>query len=160
LRPETAVLVGTTPIALSVPAHYQASIFPAFGAFVATLGFDLVTRVHPRRARALLVLLSSALAVVRLAGLVPLSGHAAFAAAFLAYELLAPRPMRTPLGIPLASASLALTSWYKLWLWGDARWFLASIAAGAAVGGACGLFDGTRGRVAENGSGRRRRDAQ
>jgi hypothetical protein len=136
-RPAMPVLAGMQPLALTVPAHYQAAVFPAFGAFIATVAFDAADRGSPLRERLVLALVTSALALLRLLAIVPLSGHAFFCAALFAHDLCAPRTVRTPFGLTLAGASLGVTAWYKLFAWADGWWLLASTAAGAAVGAIC-----------------------
>lgn len=133
-RPAAPVLIGTRPIPLSVPPDYQVSVFPAFGAWAATLALDAARGGPAWRARALLLVATSALAVLRLLALIPVSGHALFAGAVLGHELCAPRAQRTPLALSLAAVCLAWTAWYKLVVWGDPGWFAASTLGGAALG--------------------------
>ena len=136
------VLVGTEALDQLVPAHYQASVFPAFGAMAALLAADLLRGVHRASwlARVALLGCTSALSVVRLAGVLPLSGHMLFLAALLAHEVATRGRSGHVLLWVCALPSLALTTWYKLFVWHDATWFFVSLAVGAALGAACRLL--------------------
>ncbi|MBI5534975.1 MAG: hypothetical protein HY898_19765 [Deltaproteobacteria bacterium] len=137
--PATRVLVGTRAIDAVVPVHYQVTVFPAFGAYCAALAMDVARRERARViGRALLVAAVVALAVVRLAGQVGLSGHAVCCAAVAVESLASRQRSEWVLVVLLAMAGLAVTGWYKLWIWGDPVWFVVSVATGAAIGLACG----------------------
>ena len=90
--PPMSVRVGRAAIDAAVPLGYQLSVFPAFGAFVGALALDVVrgddrrTLLPARGARRL----TGMLAVARIAGALPLSGHALFLFAVLGYELAPP----------------------------------------------------------------------
>jgi hypothetical protein len=122
-----------------VPAHYQASAFPAFAALVAALAFDVVERSERASWAARLGLLAttSSVAIARLVGAVPLSGHAVLFAAVLAYALLPPRAPGARIAAVAAAPGLVITGYYKLFVWDDPAWFAASLATGAAIGFAC-----------------------
>jgi hypothetical protein len=134
------VRVGTESIAKTAPVVYQVSAFPAFCTFVALFAVD-VLRKRDRRtwaARAALLAATSALALVRLHGDVPVSGHALFLFAALAYELIVPVDAEAPLVVAMIIPGLLVTGWYKLAVWGDAGWFAASAVAGCALGALLG----------------------
>lgn len=125
-----ALVVGLTPQPQLVPWWYQAAAFPPFCALLVR-----ALRDPPRRRATLtLVLASAALAAVRLARWIPLSGHGLFLAAAVVFTWPSARqpPARFVLGTALAG--LVLTGLVK-WTWGDLGFFLASVVAGAAVGG-------------------------
>ncbi|MFW5739177.1 MAG: hypothetical protein ACOC1F_02300 [Myxococcota bacterium] len=112
-QPAMAVLVGTEPVEHFVPAHYQASVFPAFGAMVALLAADM------------------------LRGKNRASWGGLFLAALLTHEAASRgRAGHFALWL-LAVPALLITTWYKLVVWHDTLWFTVSIAAGAAVGILC-----------------------
>lgn len=74
------VQIGLSRVDATVPLGYQLSVFPAFGAFVGALALDVV-RGDERRSlwpRALLIASLGLLAVARVTGFLPLSGHALF----------------------------------------------------------------------------------
>jgi hypothetical protein len=130
------VMVGTILTEASVPLGYQLVVFPAFGAFVGALAFD-VARARERRSwlpRALVVAATGALSVARLAGALPLSGHALFLFAVLGYELAPPSDRDAPLSLALVFPALLVVGWCKLVVWGDPAWFAASAVLGLAVG--------------------------
>lgn len=135
--PPSHVLVGTTAVDAWVPPHYQATAFAPFCGFAAVLALDFArsraTSGWPSRVA--LVLATSLVAVVRLAGLAPLSGHAVLAAAVVVHE--ARSPHRSAAVAAAAVASAAITGWYKLFVWGDVAWFALSCAVGVAIGLAC-----------------------
>lgn len=133
-RPEMAVLVGLQQRELGVPAHYQASVFPALGALSAVIAWDAWRGDAPWFGRALLVIVTTALAVLRLLALVPTSGHALFAAALVAHELRSRDAAKTPFALGLAAIGLGVSAWYKLVVWADRGWFAASIVLGVAIG--------------------------
>jgi hypothetical protein len=142
------VLAGLRETGALVPAHYQASVFPAFWWFSAALGLDFLrgTGRATLAPRAALLASTGLLAVARLGGALPLSGHAVFLAAVLGFELGAPRAEAGRQGAPtrpaawLAAPGLAITAWYKLAVWDDGPWLAASALVGGAVGLACGAW--------------------
>jgi hypothetical protein len=127
-----------------VPAHYQASVFPAFVWFAGSLGLDMLKRRDRRTwvPRAALLASTGLLATARLGGALPLSGHAVFLAAVIGYALAPPRALKWPAASEapaawLAAPGLAITAWYKLALWNDPGWLTASIVTGGAIGFSC-----------------------
>lgn len=166
-RPLMPVLAGLRETGALVPVHYQASVFPAFCWFSAALGLDLA-RGAARATwapRAALLASTGLLAVARLGGTLPLSGHAVFLAAVIGFEIAqgqpapseqrqpAPsehdgpstsaardRPANTRPSAWLAAPGLAITAWYKLAVWDDGPWLAASTLVGGAVGLACGAW--------------------
>lgn len=147
------VLAGLRATGALVPAHYQASVFPAFCWFSAALGLDLLrgskrSSIVPRAA---LLGSTGLLAVARLGGALPLSGHAVFLAAVIGFELASPRSRDgAPTGPAawLAAPGLAITAWYKLAVWDDGPWLAASALVGGAVGVACGAWAARAARAA------------
>jgi hypothetical protein len=130
------VMVGTVLTEASVPLGYQIAVFPAFGAFVGALTLD-VSRAEERRSwvpRALVVASTGALSLARLAGALPLSGHALFLFALLGYEIAPPSDRDANLSLALVLPALLVVGWCKLVVWGDPVWFAASAALGLAVG--------------------------
>lgn len=130
------VMVGTVLTEASVPLGYQLAVFPAFGAFVGALALD-VSRREERRSwlpRALVVASTGALSAARLAGALPLSGHALFLFAVLGYELAPPTDCDAPLSLALVLPALLVVGWCKLVVWGDPAWFAASAVLGLAAG--------------------------
>jgi hypothetical protein len=122
--PPMVVRVGFAASGATVPLGYQLSVFPVFGAFCGALALDLV-RGDDRRTwlpRAALVATTGLLSVARVAGTLPLSGHALFLFAVLGYEL------------ALVIPSLLVVGWCKLVVWGDPLWFGASAVLGTALG--------------------------
>jgi hypothetical protein len=144
--PPMRVLVGTRPLDVFVPAHYQASAFPAFAAYVTALASDIAARGDPRRTlrRVALVLVTSGLAIVRLRGALPLSGHALFLAAVMANELPRRVRRRIPIACAFAVPGLAITAWYKVAVWHDYGWFAASLVVGFLLGLVLGSGDPER----------------
>jgi hypothetical protein len=134
--PPMHVRVGGHPTRELVPPVYQMSVFPAFAAFVAALALDALGGHDSRtwRPRAALVLATGMLAIVRLGGWVPFSGHGLFLAAVLAYEVTRPAAPDAHVLVALVVPGLLVAGWYKLVVWGDPWWFVASLAAGAALG--------------------------
>jgi hypothetical protein len=132
--PPMAVRVGRDSIGASVPLGYQLSVFPAFGAFLGALAYDVARRTARRSwlPRAALVLGTGALASARLAGALPISGHAVFLFAALAYVVSPPEHDVHVLAAILPG--LLVVGWCKLVVWGDPVWFVASAALGAAIG--------------------------
>lgn len=136
--PAMPVRVGMSAVDGSVPLGYQLSVFPAFGAFLGGLAAD-VARAEARRTwlpRALLAAGFCALAVARVAGALPLSGHAVVLFGVLAYAVTAPADRDAHVLAALATPALLVVAWCKLVVWGDPVWFAASAALGAAAGAA------------------------
>jgi len=134
--PPLHVQVGLARLEGTVPLGYQLSVFPAFGAFVGAIALD-VARGEARRAwlpRTLLVSGIGLLSVARLAGALPLSGHALFLFGVLAYEIAPPSDRDSAVSLALVVPALLVVAWCKLVVWGDPVWFLASAVAGALVG--------------------------
>ena len=136
-RPAMRVLVGTEALEQTVPLAYQVAVFPAFGALSAVVLVRL--RGHGRNDRmglatVALVAISSGAAGLRLAGWVPLSGHALFLSAAALYAATLPEMRALRLSLVLSVSGLAVTAWYKLAVWGDAGWFAVSCAAGCLLG--------------------------
>lgn len=144
LRP-MQVLVGTRHAQQWVPVWYQASIFPAFAAFVTSALVDAHAARGRWRIRAAAAVLLALLAGARLSEAIPLSGHGVCGAALIAEALAGERRPESPWVVGLAMASLMVTAWYKLAVWGDATWFGVSVAAGAAIGLAAGVAERSRG---------------
>ena len=134
--PPMHVQIGLAPSDATVPLGYQLSVFPAFGAFVGALALDVARGEPPRSwlARALLVGSLGLLAVARLAGAVPLSGHALFLFGVLAYEIAPPSDRDSGVSLALVVPALLVVAWCKLVVWGDPVWFAASAIVGALVG--------------------------
>jgi hypothetical protein len=134
--PPIPVRVGTATLGGSVPLGYQLSVFPAFGAFLGALVLDGL-RGEARRTwlfRALLVASIGLLAIARLAGVLPLSGHACFLFAVLGYEIAPPSDRDSTAALALVVPALLVVAWCKLVVWGDPLWFCASAVLGGAVG--------------------------
>jgi hypothetical protein len=136
LGPPMPVQVGMDRLDAHVPPHYQASVFPAFTVCVVTLGRDVLR--HSARPtwfpRALLIGLTGLIAVVRLTGALPLSGHAVFLAAAIGYEAFPPLGAEGKLVIALAGLGLLVVGYYKIAVWGDSTWLALSLIAGAVIG--------------------------
>jgi hypothetical protein len=81
-----------------------------------------------------LVAATGLLSVARVAGTLPLSGHALFLFAVLGYELAPPTDRDAPLSLALVIPSLLVVGWCKLVVWGDPLWFSASAVLGTALG--------------------------
>jgi hypothetical protein len=146
LLPPWRVVVGTQVRDAFVPLHYQLGVFPAYCGFLAAVALDVRNRVwrawFPRAALALIL---GTLAVVRLGGALPLSGHALACAALVVEGLAARRRDESRWIVALASAGLLLTGWYKLVEWGDPVWFVASVLVGGFLGlASAGLSRGLR----------------
>jgi hypothetical protein len=136
--PAMPVRVGMSAVDASVPLGYQVSVFPAFGAFLGALALD-VARAEARRTwlpRALLVGVLCALAAARIAGALPLSGHALFLFGVLAYAITAPADRDAHVLVALAAPALLVVAWCKLVVWGDPAWFGVSAVLGVAAGAA------------------------
>jgi hypothetical protein len=134
--PPMAVRVGRAVTDATVPLGYQLSVFPAFGALVGAFALDLA-RGDDRRtwsARAALIGSTGLLAVARIAGAIPLSGHALFLFAVLGYELAPPTDRDAQVSLVLVIPALLVVGWYKLVVWGDPLWFCASAALGVGLG--------------------------
>jgi hypothetical protein len=134
--PPMVVQVGFAASDATVPLGYQLSVFPAFGAFCGALALD-VARGDDRRtwaARFGLVAATGLLSVARVAGTLPLSGHALFLFAVLGYELAPPTDRDAPVALALVIPSLLVVGWCKLVVWGDPVWFGVSAALGVALG--------------------------
>jgi hypothetical protein len=134
--PPLPVRVGTAALGTSVPLGYQLSVFPAFGAFVGALALDGL-RGEARRTwlyRGLLVGSIGLLAVARLAGVLPLSGHALFLFGVLGYEVAPPSDRDSTTSLALVVPALLVVAWCKLVVWGDPVWFCTSAVLGAALG--------------------------
>ena len=134
--PPMPVRVGRYVTDATVPIGYQLSVFPAFGGFLAALAVD-VARGRDRRSwlpRALLVALTGTLSIARLTGALPLSGHALFLLAALAYELTPPTGRDAQVSLALVIPALLVVGWCKLVVWGDPLWFGASALLGCAIG--------------------------
>jgi hypothetical protein len=134
--PPMPVRIGSASIDALVPTQYQVSVFPAFAAFVALLAID-VARGRAQKTwwpRAALVAVTGALAIVRLGGAIPISGHALFLGAALAYALAPPVDRAAHVLVAAVIPGLLVTGWYMLVVWGDGGWFAASLALGAAIG--------------------------
>ena len=131
------VQVGLSRVDATVPLGYQLSVFPAFGAFVGALALD-VARGDERRTwgpRALLVASLGLLAIARLTGALPLSGHALFLFGALAYEIAPPSDRDSTAVLTLVAPALLVVAWCKLVVWGNPLWLGASAVLGALVGG-------------------------
>lgn len=134
--PPMIVRVGFSASEATVPLGYQLSVFPAFGAFCGALALD-IARADDRRTwlpRVALVAATGLLSVARVAGTLPLSGHALFLFAVLGYELAPPTDRDAPLSLALVIPSLLVVGWCKLVVWGDPLWFSASAVLGTALG--------------------------
>lgn len=118
------LLLGTTPQETLVPWWYQATAFPTFGWLLS----EVVIEPRHRVRRSLLVVVVSVIALVRLAGLIPLSGHATFLVAALAFSWRRSWPV-----VITALLGLAVTTVYKC-LWGDVLFFSLSVLTGALIG--------------------------
>jgi hypothetical protein len=134
--PPMVVRIGFSASAATVPLGYQLSVFPAFGAFSGALALD-VARAEDRRTwlpRAALLASTGLLAVARVAGTLPLSGHALFLFAVLGHELAPPTDRDAPVSLALVIPALLVVGWCKLVVWGDPLWFGVSAALGTALG--------------------------
>jgi hypothetical protein len=136
--PAMPVRIGMSVVDAAVPLGYQVSVFPALGAFVGALGVD-VARAEARRSwlpRLLLVGLLCALAAARVAGALPLSGHALLLFGVVSYAVTAPADRDAHVLVALAAPALLVVTWCKLVVWGDPAWFGVSAVLGAAAGAA------------------------
>jgi hypothetical protein len=135
--PPMPVRVGRAVLATNVPLGYQLSVFPAFGVMLASLALDLVR--GPARgaaAKAALVGVTGFLSVARIAGALPLSGHAMFLFAAASYVVSPPADRDAPVLLSAAIPALLVVGWSKLVVWGDPAWFAASAVLGAGIGAA------------------------
>lgn len=132
-RPAQPVLVGRRRTQHRVPATYQASVFPTFGAVVAR-GIDEWLTLGDGR-RLALVAASSTVAVLRLRGALPWSGHGFFLGAVLAYEARAPQPC--PVIVAYALGGLAIMLRHKA-QWNDLGGAVQALVLGGAMGAALG----------------------
>lgn len=127
------LLLGTVAQQQMVPWWYQLSAFPPFFLW---LGSFLV-RPFPVLPRVALLVSSSLVAVVRLMGFVPLSGHALFLSASTVFA------WRCELPLARLSAGLSvlglLQTWAYKWIWNDLGYCLMSSCIGACIGWACSL---------------------
>jgi hypothetical protein len=136
--PAIPVRVGPIVTDTMVPLGYQLSVFPAFGAFVGALALDLF-RGNERPTwlpRAMLLASTGSLAAARLTGTLPLSGHALFLFAMLAYELARPAGRDSHVSLALVIPALLVVGWCKLVVWGDPLWFGVSTVLGVLIGAA------------------------
>jgi hypothetical protein len=134
--PAMPVRVGMSAVDAAVPLGYQVSVFPAFGTFVGGLVMD-VARAEERRTwvpRLLLVGVLGALAAARVAGALPVSGHALFLFGVLSYAVTPPADRDAHVLAAVAAPALLVVAWCKLVVWGDPVWFAASAVLGAAAG--------------------------
>jgi hypothetical protein len=134
--PPMVVRVGFAASGATVPLGYQLSVFPAFGAFCGALLLDVARREDRRTwlPRSALVVATGLLSAARVAGTLPLSGHALFLFAVLGYELAPPTDRDAPVSLALVMPSLLVVGWCKLVVWGDPLWFGASAVLGTAIG--------------------------
>lgn len=132
-RPAQPVLVGLRRTHHRVPATYQASVFPTFGAVVAR-GIDEWRTLGDGR-RLVLVAASSTVAVLRLGGALRWSGHGFFLGAVLAYEARAALPC--PVVVAYALGGLTTMLRHKA-QWGDLGGAAQALALGGVMGAALG----------------------
>jgi hypothetical protein len=134
-RPPMQVLVGLRPIDEVVSPFYQAAAFASFGHLAAQTGSRLWLRDWPSALPALALLTAtSGIAVARLSGWIPLSGHAVFLSSALV--MAAAGSDEEPLaGGAYAAAGLLVTAVHKV-RWGDLSGFVASSALGLVLGAA------------------------
>jgi hypothetical protein len=121
--PPMRVRVGLHEIDETVSPAYHAIAFPPLASLLLESG-----RVSQTR-RVLIALGTGTLALVRLGGGLPLSGHAVFLGAALACSVRG----RMPITILLSGGALAATMVHKI-AWGDVKWGLLSAAFGVLVG--------------------------
>jgi hypothetical protein len=134
---EVHVLVERAIAEAGLLLGYQLSVFPVLGSFVGALAVD-AARGQDRRSlvpRALLVVTSGVLAVLRASGALPLSGHVFFLFAAVGYELAPPGGSRDAhVTLALVCPALLVVGWCKLVVWGDPAWFGLSAALGLGIG--------------------------
>ncbi|MBL8912642.1 MAG: hypothetical protein JNM17_18255 [Archangium sp.] len=123
-RQNERLLLGTTQQEELVPWWYQASAFPAY---FLLLG-ELVIEPTDRARRIALVIIVSAIAIVRVKGLIPLSGHATFlvAAAVFSWK-------RSHFVVVAALLGMVMTTTYKI-IWHDYLWGSLSVLIGGLIG--------------------------
>ena len=130
----SAVLIGTVPGEFMVPWYYQASAFPPFCVLLTTAIADLLGRRRAAGVSALVLCVACSLvALVRLAGLIPLSGHGLFLSAVLVFELRR-GPASARGAVVLATLGLCVTAFFKLFVWHDALNFGGSLMLGSVIG--------------------------
>lgn len=126
------VLRGMVPTDVMASPVYMACVFPLFGWLGASWVFAALRRERGLVSGAGLLLVPSALSVVRLLGGLPLSGHALFLGAALGFE-----PGLggddAPVRRALLGLGLAVTLFFKV-EWSDVPNALASLGVGAALG--------------------------
>ncbi|MEZ4302334.1 MAG: hypothetical protein R3B70_45830 [Polyangiaceae bacterium] len=110
--PPMRVRGGREVVDAWVPAHYQAAAFPAFGAILYLVWRGRRDRDGLWGSRAAVLATSCGVAVTRLLGAHPLSGHAVFLAAVCAHELAGKREIACSAGA--AALGLAITGAYKV----------------------------------------------
>lgn len=117
-----------------VPWYYQACAFPPLGLLLTTTLADVFS---PRRLEGLSALAlcgaCSVVALIRLSGLIPLSGHGLFLAAVIVFEVRR-GSVRVPGTIVTATIGLGLTAFFKLFVWHDGPFFIASVGLGSGLG--------------------------
>lgn len=128
------VLIGTTPSEFMVPWSYQACAFPPLCVLITTAFADLLNRRWMEGVSALALCAGCSLvALIRLAGLIPLSGHGLFLSAVLVFELRR-GPSRAPGALLLAALGLCLTGFFKFFVWHDGLNFGLSAILGSLIG--------------------------
>jgi hypothetical protein len=120
--------VGVTVQAELVPWWYQACAFPPFFLLVG----GLVLQREDPWPRVALLGGASAVAVVRLLGFIPLSGHATFLSACLVFAAMTRQVPQRILLLISALLGLGVTTFSKL-RWGDGFYFACSVGAGVAL---------------------------
>lgn len=126
-------LIGTTASELMVPWFYQACAFPPLGLLLTTALVDVLSARRTAGLSALaLCAACSLVAIIRLAGLIPLSGHGLFLSAVIVFELLRGAE-RTPGAFLTAVLGLLVTGYFKLFVWHDGVFFAASVVLGGAL---------------------------
>jgi hypothetical protein len=133
-QPPMHALVGTTPIEALVPAEYQASVFPAFATFIMASAIDYRNAREQAYRRTALLLVTAGIAVVRLCGALPVSGHAVFLAAAASFELCTAPSAGRGARLLLMTAGAGVTAFYKLAVWHDGLWLAVSTVIGVALG--------------------------
>ena len=127
------VLIGTTPSEFLVPWYYQACAFPPLCVLLTTALIDLFDRKWRDGVSALaLCAACSLVALIRLAGFIPVSGHGLFLSAVIVFEVR--RAARAPGAIVLAALGLCVTGFFKLFVWHDTINFGLSLLFGSLSG--------------------------
>lgn len=123
-RQNERLLLGTTPQETLVPWWYQASAFPAYFLLLGELVLEPGDRVR----RLVLIIVVSVIAIVRVKGLIPLSGHATFlvAAAVFSWK-------RSHAVVIAALLGMVVTTTYNF-IWHDYVFFTLSVLVGGAIG--------------------------